>query len=86
MLEGGYQILGFTLSLALIWLGIKQQKSDVTNTANTFYCYLFMLNFLISAGIGYPSMSFFLVGLSALLALMVFKRIRGAQLSVESSK
>jgi hypothetical protein len=85
IIEGAYQTLGFTLSAALIWLGIKQQKSDVTNTANVFLLLFIYTKFFDWWWDLVPKyVFFFLVGLSALLALLVFKRIRNIYLSVET--
>ena len=85
MIEGAYQILGFTLSAALIWLGIKQQKSDVTNTANVFLLLFIYTKFFDWWWDWMPKyVFFFLVGLSALLALIVFKRIRNLHLPAET--
>jgi hypothetical protein len=85
IIEGSYQTLGFTLSAALIWLGIKQQKSDVTNTANVFLLLFIYTKFFDWWWDLMPKyVFFFLVGLSALLALLVFKRIRNIYLSVET--
>ena len=81
MIEGTYQMLGFILSAALIWLGITQQKSDVTNTANVFLLLFIYTKFFDWWWDWMPKyVFFFLVGLSALLALMVFKRIRNVHL------
>jgi hypothetical protein len=85
IIEGAYQTLGFTLSAALIWLGIKQQKSDVTNTANVFLLLFIYTKFFDWWWDLVPKyVFFFLVGLSALLALLVFKRIRNTYLFVET--
>jgi hypothetical protein len=81
-IEDGYQLLGFALSVTLIWWGIKQQKSDVTNTANVFLLLFVYTKFFDWWWEWMPKyVFFFLVGLSALLALIVFKRIRGAHMS-----
>jgi hypothetical protein len=81
MIEGIYQMLGFILSATLIWLGITQQKSDVTNTAHVFLLLFIYTKFFDWWWDWMPKyVFFFLMGLSALLALMVFKRIRNVHL------
>lgn len=79
--EGIYQLLGFALSALAIWLGIKHHWREVTNTGNVFFI-LFLYTKLFDWWWDWMPkyVFFFVLGLSALLALMVFKRIRTASL------
>jgi hypothetical protein len=77
MIEGFYQLIGFALSASAIWLGIKHHWREVTNTGNVFFI-LFLYTKLFDWWWDWMPkyIFFFILGLSALLALMVFKRIR----------
>ncbi len=84
-IEGFYQILGFVLSAAAIWLGIKRHWNEVTNSANVFFILFLYTKFFDWWWDWMPKYIFFFVlGLSALLALMVFKRIRQSNISLAS--
>ena len=77
MIEGFYQFIGFALSALAIWLGIKRHWNEVTNTGNVFFILFLYTKFFDWWWDWMPKFVFFFVlGLSALLALMVFKRIR----------
>ena len=81
-IEGSYQLIGFMLSASAIWLGIKRHWSEVTNTANVFFVLFLYTKFFDWWWDWMPKYIFFFVlGLSALFALMVFKRIRLINLS-----
>lgn len=76
-IEGFYQLVGFVLSVSAIWLGIKRHWGEVTNTGNVFFILFLYTKFFDWWWDWMPKYIFFFVlGLSALLALMVFKRIR----------
>lgn len=76
-IEGFYQLVGFVLSALAIWLGIKRHWGEVTNTGNVFFILFLYTKFFDWWWDWMPKYIFFFVlGLSALLALMVFKRIR----------
>ena len=81
-IEALYQVIGFVTAASLIAFGIKRGLNDVVNTANTFF-----IIFLYTKVYDWwwqlmPKYLFFLlVGLSALLILFVFKRLRTLPLS-----
>jgi len=82
MIEGFYQLIGFALSASAIWLGIKRHWGEVINTGNVFFI-LFLYTKLFDWWWDWMPkyVFFFVMGLSALLALIVFKRIRISKLS-----
>ena len=81
-IEGFYQLIGFVLSATAIWLGIKRHWKEVTNTGNVFFILFLYTKFFDWWWDWMPKYIFFFVlGLSALLALIVFKRIRLNNLS-----
>lgn len=81
VVEGVYQVSGFVISAAAIWLGIKRQWGAVTNTGNVFFILFLYTKFFDWWWQWMPKyIFFFILGLSALLALMVFKRIRSSSL------
>jgi len=77
ILQGSYQVLGFASSAAAIWLGTKRHWPDVVNTGLTFFVIFLYTKFYDWWWEIMPKYLFFLViGLSAVLLLFVFKRIR----------
>lgn len=81
-IEGFYQLIGFVLSASAIWLGIKRHWGEVTKTGNVFFILFLYTKFFDWWWDWMPKYIFFFVlGLSALLALMIFKRIRLSNLS-----
>lgn len=81
-IEGFYQLIGFILSASAIWLGIKRHWNEVTNTGNVFFVLFLYTKFFDWWWDWMPKYIFFFVlGLSALLALMVFKRVRRSSLN-----
>ena len=82
IVEGVYQVCGFALSATAIWLGVKRQWGAVTNTGNVFFILFLYTKFFDWWWQWMPKyIFFFILGLSALLALMVFKRIRSSHLN-----
>lgn len=81
-IEGFYQLIGFVLSASAIWLGIKRDWNEVTTTGNVFFV-LFLYTKLFDWWWDWMPkyIFFFVLGLSALLALMVFNRIRLSNIS-----
>lgn len=79
IIQGTYQILGFALSAGAIWLGARRSWPDVINGGIcTFVLFLYTKFFSWWWDI-MPKYLFFLVmGLSALLLLLVLKRLRNA--------
>ncbi|NQY64727.1 MAG: DUF2157 domain-containing protein [Alteromonadaceae bacterium] len=77
IIEGSYQFIGFTLSVIAIWFGIKFRWNHVTQTGNVFFLLFLYTKFFDWWWEWMPKyIFFFILGLSALLALIVFKRIR----------
>lgn len=85
LIEGIYQVAGFTLCALAIWLGIKRGWNDVVNTANTFFVIFLYTKFFEWWWELMPKYLFFLiVALTAMLFLFIFKRMRGTtNLSVD---
>jgi uncharacterized membrane protein len=80
LVEGGYQVLGFVLSAAAIWLGARRRWPEVVNTGLTLFVIFLYTKFFDWWWETMPKYLFFLViGLSAVLLLFVFKRLRGMQ-------
>lgn len=76
-LEGLYQIAGFALSAGAIWLGLRRQWPETVNTAVTFFVIFLYTKFFDWWWNLMPKYLFFLVlGLTAVLGLMVIKRLR----------
>jgi len=74
-----YQITGFVMSAGAIWLGIKKSWPDLVNTGNVFFTIFLYTKFFDWWWELMPKYLFFLViGLSAILILLVFKRLRNA--------
>lgn len=72
-----YQVAGFAGSAAAIWLGIKKGWPEVVNTGNVFFTIFLYTKFYDWWWDWMPKYLFFLiVGLTALLILLVFKRFR----------
>lgn len=84
-IEGFYQLLGFGLSAATIWYGIKKQWGSVVNTGNIFFVIFIYTKFYDWWWDVMPKYLFFLViALAAILLLFVFKRLRLATSTSES--
>ncbi len=72
-----YQIIGFTVSGAAIWYGIRQSWPDLVNTGNVFFTIFLYTKFYDWWWEWMPKYLFFLViGLTAILMLFVLKRLR----------
>lgn len=77
LIEGFYQVLGFAGSAAAIWLGARKQWNDVTNTGMTFFVIFLYTKFYDWWWDIMPKYLFFLViALTAVLLLLVLKRLR----------
>ena len=77
VIEGSYQLVGFALSVCAVWLGVKRHWGEVTQTGNVFFILFLYTKFFDWWWEWMPKyIFFFILGLSALLALIVFKRIR----------
>ncbi len=78
LVEGGYQVAGFVLSAAAIALGIRKGWSEVVNTGTVFFVIFLYTKFFDWWWEIMPKYLFFLViGLTAILLLLVFRRLRG---------
>ncbi|HJW01875.1 MAG TPA: DUF2157 domain-containing protein [Azospira sp.] len=76
-MEGLYQVAGFALAAGAIWLGLKRQWPETVNTAVTFFVIFLYTKFFDWWWNLMPKYLFFLVlGLTAVLGLMVIKRLR----------
>lgn len=80
LIEGGYQIAGFVVTAGTIWLGLKRQWRDVVITGNIgFVLFLYTKFFDWWWGWMPKSVFFLIVGATALLALMIFRRLRTSE-------
>ncbi|WPD24561.1 MAG: DUF2157 domain-containing protein [Candidatus Electrothrix scaldis] len=72
-----YQVIGFVCSAAAIWLGIRRGWPEVVNTGNTFFTIFLYTKFYDWWWDWLPKYLFFLIiGLTAIVILLVFKRLR----------
>jgi uncharacterized membrane protein len=77
VVEALYQIAGFVFSAGAIWLGIRKSWPIVVNTGNVFFVIFLYTKIYDWWWDWMPKYLFFLVvGLTAILALLVFKRLR----------
>ncbi|WP_273826439.1 DUF2157 domain-containing protein [Pseudomonas asplenii] len=78
--EQGYQVAGFLLSAAAIWLGVRWHWPDVVNTGVTFFVIFLFTKFYDWWWETLPKyLFFFVVGLAAVLVLVVLKKLRAPQ-------
>lgn len=76
-IEGGYQVAGFVISAGAIWLGLARHYGEVVNTGNVFFVIFLYTKFFDWWWEIMPKYLFFLViGLTALLFLFLFMRVR----------
>lgn len=74
-----YQIAGFLFSAIAIWVGIKKSWPEVVNTGNVFFTVFLYTKFYDWWWDWMPKYLFFLViGLTAILMLLIFKRLRNS--------
>jgi uncharacterized membrane protein len=79
LVEGAYQVLGFLLAGGVIALGIRQRWPGITNLGSTFFALYLYTKFFDWWWDWMPKYLFFLLlGLSAILILLVLKRVRAA--------
>ena len=77
LIEGFYQLVGFALSAAAIYLGSRRHWTDVVNTGNTFFVIFLYTKFYDWWWDIMPKYLFFLIiGLTAILFLVIFRRLR----------
>jgi uncharacterized membrane protein len=83
LVEGAYQVLGFAGSAFVIWLGVRHGLPHVVNTSVSFFVVLLYTKFYDWWWEIMPKYLFFLVlGLTAVLLLLVFRRLRGTTAEV----
>ena len=88
IIEGFYQILGFATSTALIVFGLRQHNGQLMLLGNVFFAVFLCNKFFDWWWDWMPKSLFFLViGLTAILALTIFNRLRKwqQQLIIESA-
>jgi len=79
--EGFYQVMGFVLSAGAIWLGARKHWGEVVNTGATFFVIFLYTKFFDWWWDVMPKYLFFLVlGLTAVLLLVVMRRLRATGL------
>ena len=76
-IEGVYQTLGFVGTAIAIWVGARRHWNDVVNTALTlFVIFLYTKLFDWWWAVMPKFLFFFVLGLSAVLLLFIFRRLR----------
>ncbi len=76
-----YQIIGFVCSSVAIWYGIKKNFQEVVNTGNVFLTIFLYTKFYDWWWDWMPKYLFFLlIGLSAILILLILKRLRSSNI------
>ncbi len=79
VIEGFYQIAGFSLSALAVYVGIKKGWGDLINSGNIFFTIFLYTKFFDWWWEWMPKYLFFLIlGLIAIAMLWVFKYLRGA--------
>ncbi|HMH17730.1 MAG TPA: DUF2157 domain-containing protein [Burkholderiales bacterium] len=81
LIQGFYQVLGFAGSAAAVWLGTRRHWPDVVNTGLTFFVIFLYTKMYDWWWEIMPKYLFFLViALSAVLLLVVFRRLRTSRI------
>lgn len=84
--ERWYQVTGFVLSALAILVGVSRQWRETANTGNVFFVIFLFTKFFDWWWETLPKYLFFLIiGLSAVMLLFVFKRMRGRLNLVEEA-
>lgn len=79
LIEGFYQVLGFTGTAVAAWLGIRRDLPDVVNTSVALFVILLYTKFFDWWWTIMPKSLFFLVlALVAILILLVLRRLRAS--------
>jgi uncharacterized membrane protein len=77
--EALYQAAGFLLSAGAIWIGVKRSWPETVNSGNVFFTIFLYTKFYDWWWDWMPKYLFFLlIGLTAILMLLIFKRFRSA--------
>jgi uncharacterized membrane protein len=78
-IEAAYQLLGFAVAAAVIWLGVRRNLADVVNTGLTFFVIFLYTKLFDWWWDSLPKYLFFLLlGLCAILILLILRRLRSA--------
>ena len=87
LIEGMYQVIGFVFSAGAIWFGIKKGWTEVVNTGIVFFTILLYTKFFDWWWDWFPKYVFFLlIGLTAILMLFIFKRLRDSVIPQERAQ
>ena len=77
LIENSYQLLGFALAAAVIWLGVRRDWPEVVNTGLTFFVIFLYTKLFDWWWASMPKYLFFLLlGLTAVLILLILRRLR----------
>jgi hypothetical protein len=80
VIEGTYQVIGFAASALLVVYGLRCRAANLMLAGNVFFALFLFTKFFDWWWDWMPKYLFFLViGLTAILALMIFNRLRKAQ-------
>ncbi|HTF96668.1 MAG TPA: DUF2157 domain-containing protein [Cellvibrio sp.] len=80
IIEGFYQILGFVASALLVIYGLRKHNARLMLAGNVFFALFLYTKFFDWWWDLFPKYLFFLlIGLTAILALMIFNRLRKVQ-------
>lgn len=86
VIEGCYQVVGFVASALLVIYGLRTGAANLMLAGNVFFALFLYTKFFDWWWDWLPKYLFFLViGLTAILALMVFNRLRSAQQKAQST-
>lgn len=78
-IERIYQVLGFVLSAAAIWIGVRRDWPETVNTGTVFFVIFLYTKFYDWWWELVPKFVFFLIiGLTSILFILVMKRLRSA--------
>ncbi len=87
IIEGSYQVAGFIISAALVGYGIRRGWGHVVNTGVTFFVIFIYTKFFDWWWDVMPKYLFFLIlGLTAILCLFIFKRLRQGEPATEPAQ
>ncbi|MCZ6667358.1 MAG: DUF2157 domain-containing protein [Gammaproteobacteria bacterium] len=87
IIEGSYQVAGFIISAALVGYGIRRGWGHVVNTGVTFFVIFLYTKFFDWWWDVMPKYLFFLIlGLTAILCLFIFKRLRQGEPATEPAQ
>ena len=76
-IEASYQLLGFAVAAAVVWLGVRRDWSEVVNTGLTFFVIFLYTKLFDWWWDSMPKFLFFLIlGLTAVLILLILRRLR----------